>query len=93
MFSDIDWHWARECIVALVRREVIRGYPNGTFRPNAVVSRAEFAARRVVVGEPAETAPSHCEYELLGYHESSRSSSEKASVVSLPWPSQSDRME
>ena len=44
MFSDIEQHWARECIIALAKRDVIRGYPNGRFRPNAVVSRAEFAA-------------------------------------------------
>ncbi|MGB7247632.1 MAG: S-layer homology domain-containing protein, partial [Phormidesmis sp.] len=44
MFSDIESHWASECIMALARRELIRGYPNGSFRPKAVVSRAEFAA-------------------------------------------------
>ncbi len=44
MFSDIGHHWARGCIVALARRKLINGYPNGTFRPLATVSRAEFAA-------------------------------------------------
>jgi len=44
MFSDIAQHWASQCIVTLAKREVVRGYPNGTFRPKAVVSRAEFAA-------------------------------------------------
>ncbi|MGD1900204.1 MAG: S-layer homology domain-containing protein [Phormidesmis sp.] len=44
MFSDIAQHWASECIVALAKRNIIQGYPNGTFRPKAVVSRAEFAA-------------------------------------------------
>ncbi|MEL6939140.1 MAG: S-layer homology domain-containing protein [Cyanobacteria bacterium J06598_1] len=44
MFSDIAQHWASECIVALAQRDMIQGYPNGTFRPQAVVSRAEFAA-------------------------------------------------
>ncbi len=43
MFSDIAQHWASRCIVALAARNVIKGYPNGTFRPQAVVSRAEFA--------------------------------------------------
>ena len=43
MFSDIDNHWASNCIVALARRKLINGYPNGTFRPLATVSRAEFA--------------------------------------------------
>ena len=44
MFSDISHHWASGCIVALARRKLINGYPNGTFRPLATVSRAEFAA-------------------------------------------------
>ena len=44
MFSDIDRHWASACITALAQRELISGYPNDTFRPKAVVNRAEFAA-------------------------------------------------
>ncbi|MGB3765703.1 MAG: S-layer homology domain-containing protein [Phormidesmis sp.] len=44
MFSDIGNHWASGCIVALARRKLINGYPNGTFRPLATVARAEFAA-------------------------------------------------
>lgn len=44
MFSDIGNHWANGCIVALARRKLINGYPKGTFRPLATVSRAEFAA-------------------------------------------------
>ncbi len=49
MFSDIAHHWAKGCIVALAKRGLVGGYPNGTFRPLAVVSRAEFAVliRRV----------------------------------------------
>ncbi len=44
MFSDIAQHWARECIKALAQHELISGYPNGTFRPLGLVTRAEFAA-------------------------------------------------
>ncbi|MEM8503070.1 MAG: S-layer homology domain-containing protein [Cyanobacteria bacterium P01_D01_bin.1] len=43
MFSDVAYHWAKGCIVALAARGLVGGYPNGTFRPLAVVSRAEFA--------------------------------------------------
>ncbi len=42
-FSDIQNHWARDCIVAATTRNIFRGYPDGTFRPDAPVSRAEFA--------------------------------------------------
>ncbi len=44
MFSDVAHYWARGSIMALARRGLVSGYPNGTFRPLAVVSRAEFAA-------------------------------------------------
>ncbi|MFP4299635.1 MAG: glycoside hydrolase family 10 protein [Spirulinaceae cyanobacterium] len=41
---DIDNHWARSCITQLRDRDIIQGYPDGTFRPNRTVTRAEFAA-------------------------------------------------
>lgn len=44
MFSDISNHWARVCIVALVQAELIKGYPGGVFRPQSLMTRAEFAA-------------------------------------------------
>lgn len=43
-FSDIENYWAKEGIVALSDRQIIKGYPNGTFRPEATITRAEFAA-------------------------------------------------
>ena len=42
--SDIQGHWAQGCIQQLAQRRVISGYPDGTFRPNNPVTRAEFAA-------------------------------------------------
>jgi hypothetical protein len=43
-FSDIQGSWAQACITELTRKGVISGYPDGMFRPNAPVTRAEFAA-------------------------------------------------
>ena len=43
-FSDIQNHWARLFIEALAGRRILNGYPNGTFRPDNSVTRAEFAA-------------------------------------------------
>ncbi|MTJ08949.1 family 10 glycosylhydrolase [Anabaena sp. UHCC 0204] len=43
-FSDIQGHWSRPFIEALAARRIINGYPNGTFRPDNSVTRAEFAA-------------------------------------------------
>jgi hypothetical protein len=44
-FSDVEAdYWARPFIQAVAERNVITGFPDGTFRPNQPVDRAEFAA-------------------------------------------------
>ncbi|MEQ8465780.1 S-layer homology domain-containing protein [Coleofasciculus sp. E1-EBD-02] len=43
-FPDIQGNWAQAFIEALAARGIIQGFPDGTFRPNAPVTRAQFAA-------------------------------------------------
>jgi uncharacterized lipoprotein YddW (UPF0748 family) len=43
-FTDIEDHWAKACINELKNRRILNGYPDGSFRPNAPVTRAEFAS-------------------------------------------------
>jgi hypothetical protein len=44
-FSDIPKdYWAKDYIAELAAMEIIDGYPDGTFRPNAPVTRAQLAA-------------------------------------------------
>ena len=44
VFPDVpNGHWAYEAIQRLSALGVISGYPDGTFRPNASVTRAELA--------------------------------------------------
>ncbi|MEC4818238.1 MAG: S-layer homology domain-containing protein [Scytonema sp. PMC 1069.18] len=43
-YSDIQGHWAENCIQQLTQQGIISGYPNGTFRPDDIINRAEFAA-------------------------------------------------
>lgn len=42
-FSDINNHWNQQCITELAKRKLASGYPDGRFRPNNSVTRAEFA--------------------------------------------------
>ncbi|MBF2026064.1 MAG: family 10 glycosylhydrolase [Oscillatoriales cyanobacterium C42_A2020_001] len=42
-FSDVQTHWARPFIEGLAQRNIIRGFPDGTFRPEQGVTRAEFS--------------------------------------------------
>ncbi|MEM9116529.1 MAG: S-layer homology domain-containing protein [Cyanobacteria bacterium P01_F01_bin.56] len=44
-FVDVSsGHWAREFIVSLAARDIIAGFPDGTFRPEEPVTRAQYAA-------------------------------------------------
>ncbi len=53
-FTDIQSNWAQTCISDLSQKNVISGYPDGSFRPDAPVTRAEFAA---MVGRAFPNAP------------------------------------
>ncbi|RKP55001.1 hypothetical protein D7Z26_07150 [Cohnella endophytica] len=41
-FSDIAGHWAESAIKQAVSHGIVSGYPDGTFKPNHTVTRAEF---------------------------------------------------
>jgi hypothetical protein len=44
-FSDVsENYWATNFIDELVQRQIIAGFPDGTFQPDAPVTRAQFAA-------------------------------------------------
>jgi len=41
-FTDMAGHWAAADVEALFARRLVSGYPDGTFRPNIPINRAEF---------------------------------------------------
>jgi len=43
-YSDTKGHWAEEAIDRWTEQNVLKGYDDGTFRPDQTVSRAELAA-------------------------------------------------
>lgn len=53
-FTDTQGIWAQACIDHLASRNIISGYPDGTFRPFAEVTRAEYAA---MLGKAFPNAP------------------------------------
>ncbi|WP_020619833.1 S-layer homology domain-containing protein [Paenibacillus daejeonensis] len=46
-FTDIAGHWAEQQIIQAVGKGWVTGYPDGTFKPQSQVTRAEFAAMLV----------------------------------------------
>lgn len=42
-YSDLEDHWARDDVLLLASIGLLKGYPDGTFRPNNIITRAEFA--------------------------------------------------
>lgn len=52
VFSDLSPdHWAHDDIMYMVERGILSGYPDGTFKPNNTISRAEFAKIMVLALE------------------------------------------
>lgn len=43
-FTDIAGYWAEQYVSSLAQRQVIGGFPDNTFKPNAPITRAQFAA-------------------------------------------------
>lgn len=43
-FTDLGGHWATPYIEALADRGLVKGYGNGTFRPQETINRGQFAA-------------------------------------------------
>jgi hypothetical protein len=43
-FYDLGGHWAVAFVEALVNKGLISGFPDGTFAPNAPITRAQYAA-------------------------------------------------
>ena len=41
-FVDVEEHWAQAAIQRWLERDLVSGYPDGTFRPDSEVTRAEF---------------------------------------------------
>jgi parallel beta-helix repeat protein len=50
--SDIKGHWAESFIQALFDKELISGFSDGTFKPDAKMTRAEYAALLVKAFNP-----------------------------------------
>lgn len=56
-FNDIKNHWAKDTIEKWKDKGVISGYPDGTFKPDNPVTRAELAKILTLAFDPARKKP------------------------------------
>lgn len=57
-FPDTPSSWYNKSINAVVQRGIMQGYPDGNFRPNSPITRAEFTKMIAVIdNKPYGTAP------------------------------------
>lgn len=73
-FQDVENHWAQDMIEALATQGIIKGYEDGTFRPNESISRQHVAslftrAFEFEVIRPtaafSDVAPNHMYYDAI----------------------------
>ncbi len=68
-FTDIAGHWAERSILEAVLKGLVEGYPDGTFRPDHPVTRAEFVVMLVGAAglEGEGTASAFTDSERIGW--------------------------
>lgn len=65
-FSDVTaTHWAFGPIMALVDNYITEGYPDGTFKPNSAMTRAEFSVFMAKAIHPPFTVPTMLQAKAL----------------------------
>ena len=50
--TDVDGHWAANFIQELIQLGIVKGFPNRTFRPDATITRSQYAALMVQAFNP-----------------------------------------
>lgn len=56
-FHDVQYHWAKSFITAIANLGVVKGYDDGTFKPDAPLKRAEFAQLLSDIFAPTAVRP------------------------------------
>ncbi len=69
-FTDTEGHWAEDSILALAGAGIVNGYPDGGYRPEAAVTRAQFvtALWRSMGSPQTDTEPPFIDLSPEGYY-------------------------
>lgn len=66
-FNDVSGHWAAKDIQTALDRGFVSGYPDGTFKPNGTITRAEAAGMLSRITKLTPGAESHAFADLEGH--------------------------
>lgn len=68
VFTDTSGHWAEEAIAEAVKRNIVQGYSDGSFKPEGQVTRAEFTVMlmRMLGVEQSSTTTSFADDSSIG---------------------------
>lgn len=66
-FKDITGHWAAKDIQTALDRGFVSGYPDGTFKPNGTITRAEAAGMLSRITKLTPSTASHAFADLEGH--------------------------
>lgn len=67
-FKDTGTHWAKGYIGAVLSAGIMKGYPDGTFKPNNNITRAEIATAIVRAFEFDETSAAYVPFKDTASH-------------------------
>lgn len=82
-FRDTQGHWAGANIEALVQAGIVSGYPDGTFKPNNQISRAEFSTMLVKSLKLQMKTPTNPSFADVSSHDWYYSVAETAAAAGL----------
>lgn len=66
-FKDVTGHWAAKDIQSALDRGFVAGYPDGTFKPNGTITRAEAAGMLSRITKLTPSTASHAFADLEGH--------------------------
>ncbi|MUG88779.1 hypothetical protein GNP92_20745 [Paenibacillus timonensis] len=84
-FTDIVGHWAQNAILSAAGMKLVSGYPDGTFKPNATITRAEFTvmlAKALKLEGAGSATPFTDEAKIGGWAKKEIANAVEAGIVS-----------
>ncbi len=82
-FKDLNGHWAKQAIELMAAKEIIDGFPNGSFQPKSNITRAQFATMivKALKLDSSSTATSFKDVKATDWHAGYVAAASKAGII------------